>query len=296
MLGKPVFSVIIPTYNRARIIRRAIDSILLQTFHDFELIIVDDGSQDETEKVVKSYGDERIIYLYKRNGGQNSALNRGLKEAKGKYIAFCDSDDKWLPEKLQKVYEKYCEDDEIGVVYHLTGIISRGRVKLARNDTLDGWVYKDVLTQGYLTSPTFLTCKRECFNKIGEFDLNVVNCQDDDLCFNLCRYFKVGLVKEILGVYYADTNDRKSDKKKIAADSYLFLYIKHQNEILRVCGRKVMVGKFYEASRKYLMIGDKKKAKEVFDMADDILHHTKIVRKVKWCILNLRSFEIRRNS
>lgn len=288
MTDIPVFSIIIPTYNRAKIIKRAIDSILLQTFQDFELIVVDDGSCDNTEMVVKEYTDARIIYLYKENGGQNSALNRGLQEAKGKYIAFCDSDDKWLPEKLEKVYKKYNVDDEISVVYHLTGVVDKGKIRLARNDTLEGFIYRDVLTQGYLTSPTFLSCKKECFNKIGLFDLKVVNCQDDDLCFNLCRYYKVGLVKEILGVYYYDLDDRKSNMKKVGADSYLYLCIKHMDEILTVCGKKVMSDKLYEASFKYLIIGEKEMAKQAFNMADEILHNKLIVRKIKWYELGAR--------
>lgn len=289
MLSNPIFSVIVPTYNREKIIKRAINSIVNQTFVNFELIIVDDGSTDETKRIVEAYEDERIKYVYKENGGQNSALNRGLEVAIGKYIAFCDSDDEWLPDKLLKTYEKFKADDEIGVVYHLTGIRDNGLLELARNDVLEGWIYKEVLAQGYLTSPTFLTCKKECFDIIGKFDLNVINCQDDDLCFNLCKYFKVGLVKEILGIYYADVNNRKSDMKKTAADSFLFLWNKHEDEILEVCGKEQTAEKFYEASCKYLLIGEWKRAKMVLDKANNI-SSLNIVKKIKWYEILLKNY------
>ena len=269
MEDTPIFSVIIPTYNREKILGRAIDSILAQTFDNFELIIVDDGSKDQTKKLVNSYRDERVKYIYKENGGQNSALNRGLKEARGCYIAFCDSDDAWLPTKLEKTYEKYMQDEEIGVVYCWTGVNRNGKIELARNDFLEGHIYKEVLTQGYLTSPTFLSCKKSCFETIGEFDLKVINCQDDDFCFNLCRYFKVALIKEILGVYYSDVDDRKSSMKKTAADSYLFLWEKHKEEVLQICGKEVLGDRYFKASMKYLMIKERKKAKEVYQWALD---------------------------
>lgn len=288
MKDNPIFSVIIPTYNREKILPRAIESILTQTFDDFELIIVDDGSIDKTEELIRNYKDERIKYIYKENGGQNSALNRGLKEARGCYVAFCDSDDAWLPLKLEKTYEKYMEDEEVSVVYCWTGVNRNGQVELARNDYLEGNIYKEVLTQGYLTSPTFLSCKKSCFETIGEFDLKVINCQDDDLCFNLCKYFKVALIKEILGVYYSDVNDRKSSMKRTAADSYLFLWEKHKDEVLEVCGKEVMADRYFKASLKYLSIEDFKKAKKVYQLAISN-SNIKLLNKIQWWVLYMKS-------
>lgn len=288
MKDTPVFSVIIPTFNREKILSRAIDSILAQTFGDFELIIVDDGSIDKTGELVRNYKDERIKYVYKENGGQNSALNVGLKEARGRFVAFCDSDDTWMPLKLERTYEKYMEDEDVSVVYCWTGIERNGQVELARNDYLEGNIYKEVLTQGYLTSPTFLSCKKSCFETIGEFDLKVINCQDDDFCFNLCRYFKVALIKEILGVYYSDVDNRKSSMKKTAADSYLFLWEKHKDEVLRVCGKEVLADRYFKASMKYLMIKDFEKAKEIYHRAISN-NNIKLLNKIKWWSLYIRS-------
>lgn len=94
-------SVIIPTYNRGYIIKRSIESVLTQTYSDFELIIVDDGSTDNTKEIVESYKDHRIKYVYQENSGACAARNKGISLAKGKFIAFHDSDDIWLPSKLE---------------------------------------------------------------------------------------------------------------------------------------------------------------------------------------------------
>lgn len=267
MKKRPIFSVITPTYNREHFLARTIDSILSQTFKDFELIIVDDGSTDHTRELIDRYKDLRIVYFYKENGGQNSAINAGLQKAKGEYIAFCDSDDTWMPEKLEKCMKKYQEDEEIKVVYNLTGIIKAEngaeRIVPARDDSCEGWCYKEVIEQGYLTSPSFLTCKKECFDVIGILP-NDVLCQDDDLCFRLCKYFKVGLVREILGVYNVDASDRIMLQKKRCADDYVKFLGKWSNEMVEVCGIKLLVKKYLQASWQYVEIDEADLAKDIY--------------------------------
>jgi glycosyltransferase involved in cell wall biosynthesis len=110
-------SVIVLTYNRAHMVPETIDSILNQTYPDFELIIVDNCSTDDTEKVIAGYTDRRIRYLKNDNGGL-IAVNRnyGLKRARGEYIAFCDDDDLWLPDKLEKQLREFGKDERLGLV------------------------------------------------------------------------------------------------------------------------------------------------------------------------------------
>lgn len=274
MSNKPTYSIIVPTYNRENLLKRAIDSILSQTFRDFELIIIDDGSTDNTKEVVETYKDDRIIYIYKENGGINSARNRGLKVARGEYIAFCDSDDDWLPEKLEKHMKKYQEDSEIKVVYELTGIVEKEngeeKIILARSDVCEGWCYKEVLEQGFLTSPTFLSCKKECFDKIGMLPMDLSNCEDDEFCFQLCKYFKVGLVKEILGIYREDANNRISSDRKLCADDFFKFQEKWSEEVRRICGNKVLSRRYFQASYNYLEISEIDKAKRIYQTACNI--------------------------
>jgi len=103
-MNKPLFSIIIPTYNRAHMLQKAIESVLAQTYINWELIIVDDGSKDNTKEVVKSYYDERIRYIWQKNQERSVARNTGIKNAFGEYICFLDSDDVFLENHLETFY------------------------------------------------------------------------------------------------------------------------------------------------------------------------------------------------
>lgn len=103
--NRPFFSVVIPLYNKQNYIKETIKSVLNQTFQDFEIVIVNDGSKDDSVKVVESIQDDRINLLHQKNSGVSVARNKGIKEAKADYVAFLDADDLWLPEFLQTIYE-----------------------------------------------------------------------------------------------------------------------------------------------------------------------------------------------
>jgi glycosyltransferase involved in cell wall biosynthesis len=115
----PTVSVVIPTFNRGQTLRRAIDSVLAQSFKDFEIIVVDDGSTDGTKELLREYIDKKKIrYLFQRHSGAGAARNFGIGAAEGKYIAFQDSDDEWLPGKLEiQVESMERAGPSVGVVY-----------------------------------------------------------------------------------------------------------------------------------------------------------------------------------
>ena len=173
----PTVSVIIPTYNRAHLIGRAIQSVLNQTYRDFEIIVVDDGSADNTEEVVKSFYDKRIKYIkHKKNKGAAATRNTGIKAARGKYIAFQDSDDEWLPEKLEKqmkVFEN--APAKVGVVYTDMWRIMRNKRKYYFSSPMitpeDGIIYKQALDYKVMNiGIQTALIKREVFEKVGMFD------------------------------------------------------------------------------------------------------------------------------
>lgn len=116
-MNKPFFSVIIPAYNRATIIRETIHSVLKQSFSDWELIIVNDGSKDNTKEVVKSIKDNRIKYIYQNNAERSAARNNGIRNSVGMYICFLDSDDLYEPNHLQILYDKIEYDGFITAMY-----------------------------------------------------------------------------------------------------------------------------------------------------------------------------------
>lgn len=163
LTGKtPKISVIIPTYNRNELVLDAIDSVLEQTFQDFEIIIVDDGSTDNTQKHIESHQkkDERIKYVYQKNQGVSIARNTGLKAATGLYIAFLDSDDRFLPDKLQQQASILDNNREIGLVY---GKILVENLATQKKGTW-GYVYEGKINKKILHDKIF---QRQLFFYIG---------------------------------------------------------------------------------------------------------------------------------
>ena len=232
MEGNPKVSVIIPTYNRAILLGRAIESVLNQTFQDFELIIIDDGSTDNTDEVIKEFQkkDNRIVYLkHDKNRGGSAARNTGIKASRGEYIAFLDSDDEWLPEKLEKqinVFKKL--SDNIGLVYSGYYEVLEQNVEVLSKiiPIFKGDIYKNILKSNILGSPTPLI-RKICFEKAGLFDETLLSCQDWDLWIRIAKYYKFDFLKEILAKYYihgnqisTNLNNKILSRKKIFEKYY----------------------------------------------------------------------------
>lgn len=158
----PTVSAIIPTYNRAHLVGRAIKSALAQTWQDLELIIVDDGSNDNTESLVNSFDDPRIRYIrHNVNRGVAAARNTGIKAAKGEYLAFLDSDDEWMTDKLERQLNVFKTSDlpHLGAVtcglVHMDDGDDQGRPVIPR---ARGWIFEKLLGREIRISftPTFL--------------------------------------------------------------------------------------------------------------------------------------------
>jgi glycosyltransferase involved in cell wall biosynthesis len=261
-MKSPHISVVLPTYNRGHVLPRAIGSVLRQTYQDFELLVIDDGSSDDTEKLISKYSDARIRYVkHARNLGQAPATNTGVRLALGTYISIIHSDDEWLPQMLEKIFSKFSMDRDVGCVYTQYGIVDiGGRVKLANDFSLEGYIYKDALAQGYITLPTTLSVRRTCFDVVGMFSQDNNVCMDDDMCFRLAKQFKFGLVREILGVVHVDAGGRISDHAANTADDYYKLFKKYSDEIIRYCGRKVMAKHYTTSGLLYLRARNRKRA------------------------------------
>ncbi|MDO8793107.1 MAG: glycosyltransferase family 2 protein, partial [Vicinamibacterales bacterium] len=191
-LASPAFSVIIPTFNRAHVLPRAIESVLEQSYADFELLVVDDGSVDGTEQCVATCRDARVRYIrHGHNRGQNAALNSGLERARGTFVSFLDSDDAWDGGMLEAVLDKFRSDGELGWVHTAFRVRSAtGAVEPSMGSTLEGWIYREALEAGAVSPPTTLSVRRTCFDTVGPFDLDVVVGQDDVMCLKLARSFK----------------------------------------------------------------------------------------------------------
>jgi len=209
-------SVVIPTYNYAKHISGAVDSVLAQTYHDYEIIVVDDGSTDDTREVLASYGDS-ISVVYQENGGVSSARNQGVLAASGEFIAFLDADDRWVPEKLEKQVAFMDANPQFVMSYtdmsHVAGDRLVNKSYLHENGYHhfgSGRIYEQILQEGFIFTPTVLI-KKACFQEVGLFDPFLATCQDVDMWLRIADRFELGFLDEPLAVRFEhDTNSTKN--------------------------------------------------------------------------------------
>lgn len=202
MKEQPLVSVIIPAYNAEKYIKEAIESVLNQTYKNIELIVVDDGSTDNTAEIVKKYlNDPRVKYIYQENKGLAGARNTGIKKAKGDYIAFLDADDFYLPEKIEKEVKFLKEHPEFDIVYCNMEHFYDGKSKILfqhRGPFYSGNVFEKLLNKFFGQADTLLIPKK-ILDKIGLFDEKMRYSEDWDLLLRISwAGFKFGFIKEPL--------------------------------------------------------------------------------------------------
>jgi len=207
----PFVSIVTPAYNAQATVGETIESVLSQTFTNFELIVVDDGSMDDTANVVHQFEDKRIKYLYQTHKERSEARNNGIKNAKGKYIAFLDADDTWLPEKLEKQMELFEVDPNLGLVYSdlylCEGIFPQKITLYSRIRKLyRGYVpLRTMLEEGFIQSATPIV-KREVFDKVGNFDSNLIPLEDYDMWMRIVAKYSIDFVDQPLAYYRIHSN------------------------------------------------------------------------------------------
>jgi glycosyltransferase involved in cell wall biosynthesis len=198
-------SVVIPTHNYGRFLSEAITSALGQTHRPSEILVVDDGSTDETADIVKAFG-ERITYLRQEKAGVCAARNFGVANSTGAYIAFLDADDIWEPRKLEKQIEKFEADANVGLVH-----CGMREFDSVTGETLqfhlegdEGWVANAHLLferPVINASGSSIVVTRTAFEKVNGFDTRLRNGEDWEFCYRVAREFKVGYANEPLVLY-----------------------------------------------------------------------------------------------
>ncbi|MDD5005486.1 MAG: glycosyltransferase [Candidatus Omnitrophica bacterium] len=219
-------SVIIPTYNRAIFLKKAMDSVLNQSYQDFELIIVDDGSVDETKVMMKEY-ENRVKYIYQQNKGPASARNRGIKEAKADFVAFLDSDDWWAKDKL-KVQLKAMQDSPDYLISHTQEIwYKNGKVlnQKKKHRKFAGHIFDKCLPICAVGMSTMMV-KKELFKKIGLFDEDLPCCEDYDLWLRASVKFPFLLIDKPLTLKQGGRPEQVSSKYAQGIDKFRIYSIK----------------------------------------------------------------------
>lgn len=205
-------SVIIPSYNRAHTLPRALDSVLAQTRPADEIIVVDDGSTDDTEQLItRDY--PQVIYLKQQNLGVSAARNLAIQQAHSEWLALLDSDDAWLPHKLEKQLSLLAEQPMFKII-HSDEIWIRNGVRvnqMKKHSKSGGWIFQHCLPLCAI-SPSAVVIHRELFNEIGLFDETLPACEDYDLWLRITARYPVLYCDEALITKYGGHEDQLSQQ------------------------------------------------------------------------------------
>ncbi len=273
---RPLFSIILTTYNRSQFLPRAIGSVLQQTFTDFELIIVDDHSTDNTQQVVAEFSDNKIIYIQQpRNQGVSAARNAGIQKAKGEYICFLDDDDEYLPEFLQEIQHFLKKKKQSFIGFIRVGIancftadnLATGKEKIKT----EVWHLEQEKNLLFITTMAYvgLVYHHLCFERVGDFNPQLNFGEDLDLVFRLLDagigYASITKVLINIHIHQQPSLSRSINNREKIKSLQFFLFIHdkfiYQHSYLWLYYYTKLCGDYYRIGEKSLA---RKLARSVF--------------------------------
>ncbi len=220
MKKNPFFDVIIPTYNRFHFLKIAVDSVLAQSFQDYHLTVIDDGSSDKTKKLISSRPDPRIRYYYQHHQGPAAARNLGISKSKAEYICFLDSDDRFRVDKLKKTYD-YIKKNPKYKIFHTEEVWYRNGKLLEQkkyHQKPSGLVFREAVRLCSISISTVALAK-DIFKDIGTFDQSLPACEDYDFWLKATSKYPIYLIPEFLTIKEGGHPDQQS-KKYPALDKF----------------------------------------------------------------------------
>lgn len=259
-------SVVIPLYNKAASIEKTMQTVLLQTFRHIEVIVVNDGSTDNSLEVVKSMKDERIKVINKENGGVSSARNRGILEASADYIVFLDADDYWEPDYLEEMYKLILDFPDASIYGCAYDWVENGISKtddfhfpLLYRNIVDNYFQTALNHHLYWTSAVIV--RKKCIQKIGCFDERISIGEDLDVWFRMNLKYKGVFFNKVLAHYNIGGPNRAMKRKHDYRKSIMFYFDKYKDDEEKNTDFSAFINKFraykvfdllnnYELSRK----------------------------------------------
>jgi len=253
-------SVVIPSYNHEKYVRVCIQSVLDQTYQDFEIVITDDGSTDETVNVIKEFDDSRIqLYTHAKNKGACTAINNCIRKAASKYIAVLNSDDAWEPTKLEKQVQYLDSHPEIGAVFTKVVLVNEAGNLIGPEEYKNFYIFEKENRSRYewlnfffasancLCHPSVLI-RKKCYDEVGLYDERMANLGDLDMWVRLCLKYNIHILDEKLVRFriMADKSSASSDKPSTQIRSN-FDYIQILNHYLAINDKVVFLKTFPEA-------------------------------------------------
>ena len=252
----PNISVIIATYQRADLVSQAIDSVLAQTYTDYKIIVINNGSTDNTKQVLASFGEQiTVIHLDSNTGSAAGAQNVGIMAARGRYIAFLDDDDLWLPNKLEKQIAYLESNPKVGLVYSDTffiddkGVCSYTFAQI--NNILPFEQIWTLFVRCPIPTPSIVLVRRECLDEVGGFNATLGPAYDYDMWFRIVEKFPVYFLNEPLALYRKHATSLSSDPNNLEMLLVSTLRVKEKafsrNPHLQQLPKKFLDQHFYNA-------------------------------------------------
>jgi glycosyltransferase involved in cell wall biosynthesis len=263
-------SIIMPVYNREQTVKKAIESVLSQTYSHFELIIVDDASTDQSATIIRSIIDERIRYFsHDTNRGGSAARNTGILQAKGKWLAFQDSDDIWKEDKLEKQMQFVfgMNSDSLSIIYtsftrHKEGI--KELIPQRDDRKKHGYIHKELIEENFISTQTVLLPK-ECFTPNQLFDEDLPRFQDWELWLRLSLSYPFIWIEEpLVDVYYTEGSISSNHEKLVIA--YEKILTKHQS-LFEQAGSYYLASYLCSYGHNLCLAGDTKRGRKVLFQA-----------------------------
>lgn len=258
---KPFISVIIPNFNRQQLIQRAIESVNQQNYSNVEIIVVDDKSTDQSVSVIQNLQkqqDNLLLFVVEENSGANACRNLGVEQAKGEYIAFLDSDDYFLPTKLEKQVKILQERPEVGFV--VTGFGAKGVHTLP-----EGMIpLKETIKQNNLGGFSTLMVRKALFHQVGGLDNKLLSCQDWDLFLKLLQVSQgYKLAEDLVAYEVQEDSISKNSTKVIQGYQIVSQKARAINQTLQVLPEKDLLAyqEYYLAMR-YFKLGKIKETRQ----------------------------------
>ncbi len=259
-MSKPTVDIIIPTYNSLTWLKQTVQSVLDQSFRDFQLYIIDDGSTDDTATYVRHIEDKRVHYTYQENRGQASARNLGIQRSHAPFVAFLDADDIWYPKKLEKQLEIMTKNHQVGLVYGYHYIINdediiTGSLYIEKRGHLFEELCKGNIIAG---SASMAMVRRSVLEQAGFFREDFVNGEDWELWLRISRLCTIDYVPEIIAAIRQHGQSTQANTQKMA-EGLLYVFEVMKKEYSLTKSQRIYIASYclFNAARTFYALGER---------------------------------------
>ncbi len=285
----PRVSVVIPAYNAMVYLPKTLESVLRQTFTDFEVLIINDGSSDGIVEWAAQVTNPRVKLISQENRGLSGARNTGIEHAEGKYIAFLDADDLWEPTKLEKQVRCFEDKSAVGVVYTWTTLVDEqdnptGRMFASQ---AEGDVWQQLLEADVISSGSSAMVRRSCFETAGLFDQSLTSAEDLDMWLRIAVHYPFAAVKEPLTLYRQHPTSMSKNRQRMLQSLRIVIEKTFQSVPLDLLYLRNRSYASINLGLAWLCIDERDYKRAIHFRQQALLHHSQVCYSEKFMRLSL---------